>query len=92
MPGCRLVGALAGPPRASPFPGRAPCFRVRGSARLALGFKSTGARARPDPPGCFVMTTGQYAGNCNYNSNKSAACEPPCKLYGVVTRSLCVRK
>ena len=61
-------------------------------ACLALGFKSTGARARPDPPGCFVMTTGQYAGNCNYNSNKSAACEPPCKLYGVVTRSLCVRK
>jgi hypothetical protein len=61
-------------------------------ACLALGFKSTGPRARPDPPGCFVMTTGQYKGNCNFNSNKSATCDPPCTLYGSVVRSLCVRK
>lgn len=59
---------------------------------LALGFKSTGARARPDPPGCFVMTEGQYKGNCNYNSNKSATCDPPCKLFGAIVRELCVRK
>ena len=61
-------------------------------ACLALGFKSTGARARPDPPGCFVMSTGQYKGNCNYNLNKSATCHPPCTLYGSEVRQLCVRK
>ena len=61
-------------------------------ACTALGFKSTGDRARANISGCFVMTEGQYKGNCNYNSNKSAACDPPCTLYGVVTRSLCVRK
>ena len=37
------------------------------------------------------MTQGQYAGNCNYNLNASATCEPPCTLYGSVVRSLCRR-
>lgn len=60
-------------------------------ACLALGFKSTGGRARPNISGCFVMTQGQYAGNCNYNLNASATCEPPCTLYGSVVRSLCKR-
>jgi len=60
-------------------------------ACFALGFKSTGARARPNISGCFVMTTGEYAGNCNYNSNTSATCTPPCTLYGSVVRSLCIR-
>jgi hypothetical protein len=60
-------------------------------ACLALGFKSTGPRARPNISGCFVMTTGQYAGNCNFNSNKSATCTPPCTLFGSVVRSLCRR-
>jgi hypothetical protein len=60
-------------------------------ACLALGFKSTGPRARDNISGCFVMTTGQYAGNCNFNSNKSATCEPPCTLYGSVVRSICSR-
>ena len=57
-----------------------------------VAMKSTGARARPDPPGCFVMSTGQYKGNCNYNLNKSATCHPPCTLYGSEVRQLCVRK
>ena len=67
-------------------------------ACLALGFKGTGPRARPNISGCFVMTEGQYAGNCNFNSNKSAMCgapggpQPPCYLYGSVLRSLCTRK
>jgi hypothetical protein len=66
--------------------------KLCGHACLALGFKDTGPRARPDPPGCFVMAAGPYKGNCNYNSNKSATCEPPCKLYGVLTQRLCIRK
>ena len=60
-------------------------------ACLALGFKGTGPRARPNISGCFVMTEGQYAGNCNYNTNASATCTPPCTLYGAIVRSLCIR-
>jgi len=60
-------------------------------ACLALGFKSTGDRARPNISGCFVLTEGQYAGNCNYNTNASATCEPPCTLFGSIVRSLCIR-
>lgn len=62
-----------------------------GHACLALGFKSTGPRARANMSGCFVMTTGPYAGNCNFNTNTSATCTPPCQLYGSVTRALCLR-
>ena len=57
----------------------------------ALGFKGTGPRARPNISGCFVLTEGQYAGNCNYNSNTSATCTPPCTLYGSIVRSICLR-
>lgn len=60
-------------------------------ACYALGFKGTGPRSRPNISGCFVMTQGQYAGNCNYNTNASATCEPPCTLYGSVVQSLCLR-
>jgi hypothetical protein len=60
-------------------------------ACFALGFKGTGARARPNISGCFVLTSGQYKGNCNYNSNKSATCTPPCTLYGASVQSLCIR-
>ena len=60
-------------------------------ACLALGFKGTGPRARPNISGCFVLTQGKYAGNCNFNSNTSATCTPPCTLYGSVVRSLCIR-
>ena len=63
-----------------------------GHACLALGFKSTGDRARANISGCFVMDSGPYAGNCNFNLNKSATCTPPCTLMGSVVRSLCVRK
>eukprot|EP00729_Bicosta_minor_P005643 gene5643-15535_t len=62
-----------------------------GHACLALGFDSTGDRERANISGCFVMTTGPYAGNCNYNTNKSATCTPPCTLMGAVVRSLCER-
>ena len=62
-----------------------------GHACLALGFKDTGPRARANISGCFVMTSGPYAGNCNFNTNKSAVCKPPCTLMGVVVRSLCTR-
>jgi len=61
-------------------------------ACTALGFKSTGDRARANISGCFVMTEGQYKGNCNFNTNKSATCEPPCTLMGAEVRSLCIRK
>eukprot|EP01047_Picozoa_sp_COSAG01_P048772 COSAG01_NODE_4776_length_4750_cov_21.200817_2_plen_98_part_00 len=54
--------------------------------------QSTGPRARANISGCFVMTTGPYAGNCNFNTNKAATCEPPCTLMGSVVRSLCIRK
>jgi len=50
-------------------------------ACTVLGFKAGGARARPTPPGCFVMMDGPFKGNCNYNSNASAVCDnPPCTL------------
>ena len=63
-----------------------------GHACLALGFKDTGPRARANISGCFVMTQGPYAGNCNFNTNTSATCTPPCTLMGSVVRSLCVRE
>lgn len=58
-----------------------------------FGFTSTGPKSRPTPPGCFVMTSGPYKGNCNFNLNASATCDnPPCTLYGAVVQNLCVRK
>jgi hypothetical protein len=60
-------------------------------ACVALGFKSTGDRARPNMSGCFVMADGQYANNCNFNTNKSASCKPPCTLFGASVRALCIR-
>eukprot|EP00038_Savillea_parva_P004671 m.140890 g.140890 ORF g.140890 m.140890 type:complete len:848 (-) comp11542_c0_seq6:303-2846(-) len=60
-------------------------------ACAALGFKDTGDRARPNMSGCFVMADGQYAGNCNYNTNTSATCTPPCTLFGATVRALCIR-
>ena len=63
-----------------------------GDACAALGFKYTGGRARANISGCFVMAAGQYAGNCNYNTNASATCTPPCTLLGVEVRSVCGRE
>ena len=60
-----------------------------GRASADLGFKYTGPRARPNISGCFVLETGQYAGNSNYNTNLSATCTPPCTLMGAVVRPLC---
>ena len=58
-----------------------------------FGFKPTGARARPTPPGCFVMMEGKYKGNCNFNSNKSATCDnPPCTLYDSTVQNICLRQ
>ena len=60
-------------------------------ACYALGFKSTGIRNRANMSGCFVMTTGKYAGDCNYNANTWVTCTPPCQLDGAVVRALCSR-
>ena len=57
-----------------------------------LGFKYTGPRARPNISGCFVLSTGPYAGNGNFNTNTSAPCAPPCTLMGAGVRSLCHAK
>ena len=63
-----------------------------GSACAVLGFKYTGAKPRPYMTACFVLTTGQYVDNCNYNTNKSAVCEnPPCSVFGGLGRGLCLR-
>ena len=61
-------------------------------ACVALGFTSTGIRSRANMSGCFVETTGKYAGNCNYNANLGAKCTPPCTVDGGVVRALCNRK
>jgi hypothetical protein len=61
-------------------------------ACLALGFRNSGLRSRANMSGCFVMSTGEYAGDCQFNLNASATCTPPCTLYGSITRALCVRK
>jgi hypothetical protein len=58
----------------------------------ALGFKYTGMRARENVTGCFVMTSGQYKNDCNFNTNTKAHCEPPCMLEGASVQNLCVRK
>jgi hypothetical protein len=43
---------------------------------------------------CFALTSGQYAGNCNFNSNGSAAIcnDPPCTIYGCIAQQLCLRQ
>jgi len=62
-------------------------------ACTVLGFKAGGARARPTPPGCFVMMDGPFKGNCNYNSNASAVCDnPPCTLFNATVQNICIRK
>jgi hypothetical protein len=51
-----------------------------------LGYKYTGAKQRAWlSPGCFSLVTGEYAGNCNYNSNTSAS------DYDPDIRALCLR-
>jgi len=63
-----------------------------GAACGALGFKYSGPRARANISGCFVLSSGEYKGNCNYNTNASASCTPPCTLMGAGVRSLCEGK
>jgi len=43
-----------------------------GIASDYLGYKYTGVRQREFFSGCFCLVSGQYAGNCNFNSNASA--------------------
>jgi len=38
----------------------------------------TGPRAGTNVRGCFAIMSGPYKGNCNYNSNTSSTCTPPC--------------
>lgn len=61
------------------------------TACQALGFKSGGDVNKPNISGCFVETTGANTGRCEYNTNTSASCEPPCTLDGAIVRSLCIR-
>jgi len=43
----------------------------------------TGARPMfANVKGCFAIMSGQYAGNCNFNSNASTICTPPCGATG----------
>jgi len=51
-----------------------------------LGFKYTGVRQRDFFSGCFVLESGEYKGNGNYNSNTSAVCCDP------DARAVCLRK
>lgn len=48
-------------------------------------YKYTGSRARDFYGGCFCLVTGEWAGNCNYNTNLSAS-EP-----NDDARALCLR-
>jgi hypothetical protein len=57
-----------------------------GDACTLLGYKYTGSRSRDFNFGCFSLKTGQWAGNCNYNTNTSAINNNP------DARSLCLRK
>jgi hypothetical protein len=53
----------------------------------------TNTGARPDFPnvkGCFAIMSGQYKGNCNYNSNASTICTPPCGPPGDEYGELCL--
>jgi hypothetical protein len=38
----------------------------------------TGAKVFTNVKGCFAIMSGPYKGNCNYNSDASASCKPPC--------------
>lgn len=44
-----------------------------GIAADFFGYKYTGTRARDFYGGCFCLVTGDYSGNCNYNSNLTAS-------------------
>jgi len=50
-----------------------------------LGYKYTGARARDFVAGCFSLVSGQWKGNCNYNTNASASSDSP------DARAICAR-
>ena len=49
---------------------------------LAANRTYTGPRPETNVKGCFAITTGPYQGNCNFNSNTSAVCAPPCGADG----------
>lgn len=55
----------------------------------------TGAKSTTGVSGCFAIMEGKYIGNCNYNSNKSASCTPPCRAggpKGSLVGEICLRK
>lgn len=59
----------------------------------ALGLKFTGAKPRTNMTGCFALTSGQWNGDCNFNTNASAAVcsDPPCTVFGSIAQQLCSR-
>lgn len=56
-----------------------------GYAASHFGFKYTGPRGRPMQPGCWGLISGEYKGNANLNTNKSAPC------CGTDRQALCLR-
>jgi hypothetical protein len=58
---------------------------------LVANRTNTGARPNfPNVKGCFAIMEGQYKGNCNYNSNASTVCTPPCGVPGDAFGELCL--
>ena len=60
----------------------------------SLGLKYTGAKPRMNMTGCYALTSGQWNGDCNYNTNKSATVcsDPPCTVFGSVAQQICLRR
>ena len=57
--------------------------------------KYTGPRATTGVAGCFAIMEGEWKGNCNYNSNQSASCVPPCRAggpQGSLVSEICLRQ
>ena len=65
-----------------------------GLACQSLGLDYTGAKPRMNMTGCYALTSGQWKGNCNYNSNSSATvCDnPPCTVDGSIAQQICLRQ
>lgn len=60
----------------------------------ALNFKYAGGKARVNMTSCFVLTSGQDAGVCTYNTNATATVCPqqPCTIDGSVAQQICLRQ
>ena len=59
---------------------------------LVANRKYTGSRKGGNVKGCFAIMSGPYKGNCNFNSNTSAICTPPCGAVGSELGELCLTR